>query len=108
LNVNASFSHRAPPKARRTTPKMPPKQQKLFFADESSSSGKRHRENSPFHSQSGGPSGTISTHTVFETLNTHANNLEMQIDSFQTAVTKKFETLLETIVQQNTTIIKLQ
>jgi hypothetical protein len=87
---------------------MPPKQQKLFFADESSSSGKRPRENSPFHSQSGGPSGTISTQTIYDTLNTHANNLEMQIHPFSQDATKKFDLLLETIVQQNTTITKLQ
>jgi hypothetical protein len=86
---------------------MPPKQQKLFFADESSSSGKRPRENSPFHSQSDGPSGTITTQTIFETLNIHANNLEMQIHSFSLDATKKFDLLLETIVQQNTTITKL-
>jgi hypothetical protein len=86
---------------------MPPKQQKLFFGDESSSSGKRPREISPAHSQSGGPFNA-SNATIYETLNTHANNLEMQIFSFQQDVTKKFESLLETIVQQNTTITKLQ
>jgi uncharacterized coiled-coil protein SlyX len=87
---------------------MPPKQQKLFFADDSSSSGKRPRENSPFHSQSGGSSSTISAQNIFETLNIHANNLEMQIHTFSQDATKKFDLLLDTIVQQNTTITKLQ
>jgi hypothetical protein len=97
-----------PTKSATNNNKMPPKQQKLFFGSESSSSGKRPRETSPFQSQSGGPLGTIGISEVYETLNIHANNLEMQIDSFQTAITKKFEALLETIVQQNTTIVKLQ
>jgi hypothetical protein len=81
MNKRHLFSPR-PTKSATNNNKMPPKQQKPFFADESSSSGKRPPENSPFNSQSGRPSGTISAQTIFENLNTHANNLEMQIHSF--------------------------
>jgi hypothetical protein len=72
------FSTPRPTKSATNNNKMPHKQQKLFFGGESSSSGKRPRENSPFQSQSGGPLGTIGISEVYETLNIHANNLELQ------------------------------